>query len=202
MCDLDIQDLIRIFNKLFLTSYNTELVAGEDEPIYLPADELYPHHRVVFAHGFFASALHEIAHWCVAGAQRRTLVDFGYWYKPDGRTAAEQAEFERVEVQPQAYEWILSESAGHRFHFSADNLSAGLGASNRFMYNVHSRVLELLEQGLPERVEALSSALRTYYQTPVLSADRFALDRHLPVGESYARAENSGEPLAGAVAAG
>ena len=110
--DRSIEDLIRIFNGLFLQSLNTELVIGDDEPIYLPADDEYSHHRIVFAHGFFASALHEIAHWCVAGAKRRTLVDFGYWYKPDGRTAAEQAEFERVEVQPQAYEWILSESAG------------------------------------------------------------------------------------------
>jgi len=177
----DIQELIHIFNGLFLEPYNTELVAGEEEPIYLPADERHPRHRVIFAHGFFASALHEIAHWCVAGAKRRTLVDFGYWYKPDGRTAEEQAAFEQVEVQPQAYEWILSESAGHRFHFSADNLSAGLGASDLFMRKVHARVLELIEQGLPERVEALSSALRTHYQTPLLTADRFGLERHLPV---------------------
>lgn len=179
-----INDLIRLFNDLFLQDYNTELVIGDDEPIYLPADDTNPHHRIVFAHGFFASALHEIAHWCVAGAKRRTLVDFGYWYKPDGRSEAEQAEFERVEVQPQAYEWILSESAGHRFNFSADNLSAGLGASNDFMRNVHARVLELLEQGLPPRVRALSSELRAFYGTPALSADRFRLDRHLSAGEA------------------
>ncbi|KEA62849.1 putative transporting ATPase [Marinobacterium lacunae] len=198
----DISDLISIFNGVFLHSHNTELVAGDDEPIYLPADQSNPHHRIIFAHGFFASALHEIAHWCVAGAKRRTLVDFGYWYKPDGRSCEEQAEFERVEVQPQAYEWILSESAGHRFHFSADNLSAGLGASSEFMRNVHSRVLELLEQGLPERVEALSSALRSFYGIPLLTADSFALERHLPAGEIYARFENSGESLAGTVTSG
>ncbi|TCK02548.1 elongation factor P hydroxylase [Marinobacterium mangrovicola] len=179
-----IEDLIRLFNGLFLNSYNTELVCGDDEPVYLPADADNPHHRIIFAHGFFSSALHEIAHWCVAGAKRRTLEDFGYWYKPDGRTAMEQAEFERVEVQPQAYEWILSESAGHRFNFSADNLSAGFGASNQFMENVHARVLDLLECGLPPRVEALSSELRAFYQTPPLNAERFALERHLPAGET------------------
>ncbi|WP_432695824.1 elongation factor P hydroxylase [Marinobacterium sp. YM272] len=182
--DHSIKELIQLFNGLFLQSYNTELVIGDDEPIYLPADAEYSHHRIIFAHGFFASALHEIAHWCVAGAKRRTLVDFGYWYKPDGRTEAEQTEFERVEVQPQAYEWILSESAGHRFNFSADNLSAGLGASTDFMRKVHARVLDLLEQGLPPRVEALSSELRAFYGTPALSADRFRLDRHLPAGEA------------------
>lgn len=179
-----IDELIHLFNGLFLPSYNTELVCGDDEPVYLPADEVHPHHRIIFAHGFFSSALHEIAHWCVAGAKRRTLVDFGYWYKPDGRTATEQAEFERVEVQPQAYEWILSESAGHRFNFSADNLSAGFGASISFMESVHARVLGLLERGLPPRVEALSSELRTFYKTPPLNAERFALQRHLPAGET------------------
>jgi elongation factor P hydroxylase len=181
MREPQIDDLIRLFNGLFLDDYNTELVAGDDEPIYLPADAEHPHHRIIFAHGFFASALHEIAHWCVAGAKRRTLVDFGYWYKPDGRTAEEQAEFERVEVLPQAYEWILSESAGHRFHFSADNLSAGIGASDHFMRNVHARVLLLLEQGLPERVERLSRALREFYGQPALTPDRFDLTRHLPL---------------------
>ena len=183
MCEPQIDDLIRIFNGLFLADYNTELVAGQDEPVYLPADACHPHHRIIFAHGFFASALHEISHWCVAGARRRTLVDFGYWYKPDGRSAEEQAEFERVEVLPQAYEWILSESAGHRFHFSADNLAAGLGASESFMRNVHARVLELLAKGLPERVGRLSEALRDFYRQPELTAESFRLSRHLPVEE-------------------
>ncbi len=39
---------------------------------------------------FFASALHEISHWCVAGKARREQVDFGYWYCPDGRDAMTQ----------------------------------------------------------------------------------------------------------------
>lgn len=183
MQEPQIRDLIRIFNALFRREYNTELVAGGDEPVYLPADDQHPHHRIIFAHGFFSSALHEIAHWCVAGAQRRTLVDFGYWYKPDGRTAAEQAEFERVEVLPQAYEWILSVSAGHRFHFSADNLSAGIGASPTFKRNVQTRVLALLEEGLPERVERLSAALRNHYEQPDLVPEAFDLARHLSAEE-------------------
>ncbi len=183
MRECEVNDLIPLFNGLFLDSYNTELVAGDDEPIYLTADAHHPHHRIVFAHGFFASALHEIAHWCVAGPRRRQLNDFGYWYKPDGRSAEEQAEFERVEVQPQAYEWILSQSAGHRFHFSADNLASGIGASTEFMRAVHARVLQLLEQGLPVRVQRLSDALRQYYATPALSGAQFSLERHLPVQE-------------------
>ncbi|NVK41781.1 MAG: elongation factor P hydroxylase [Oceanospirillaceae bacterium] len=170
------QDLIAIFNRLFLPTFNTELVRGDDEPIYLPADADHPHHRILFAHGFFASALHEIAHWCVAGAERRLLVDFGYWYKPDGRSAEEQALFERVEVKPQALEWIFSEAAGHRFHFSADNLSSGFGPSELFRQRVQRQVKTYLEEGLPERPRMLVDALQRFYATPVLTPARFRLD--------------------------
>jgi hypothetical protein len=172
----DYQPLIRLFNRLFLLSYNTELVAGDDEPIYLPADQVHPHHRIIFAHGFYASALHEIAHWCVAGPERRLLEDFGYWYKPDGRTADEQAEFERVEVRPQAYEWIFNMSAGRKFHFSADNLSAGIGASDGFRQSVLAEVQMILRQGLPPRVRTLVEGLQQEYGTEPLRPEQFCLE--------------------------
>lgn len=168
-----VAELIALFNQLFKDSLNTILVKGDDEPIYLPADEENDHHRVIFAHGFYASALHEIAHWCVAGAERRKLVDFGYWYKPDGRTADEQAEFERVEVRPQAFEWLMSQAAGHKFHFSADNLSSDIGASDRFQKDVQKMVHDLLDKGLPERVGLLVTALREQNGTGPLSKADF-----------------------------
>jgi len=170
------QDLITLFDQLFRASYNTVLVRGDDEPIYRPAGGGQPHHRIIFAHGFFASALHEIAHWCVAGPERRLQVDFGYWYKPDGRSAEEQALFERVEVKPQALEWIFSEAAGHRFHFSADNLSSGLGPSELFRQRVLRQVQAYLDEGLPERPRLLVGALQRFYATPVLTPARFRLD--------------------------
>ncbi len=163
-----IDDLIRLFNHLFRHDYNTVLVDGDDEPFYLPADDNHPHHRLVFAHGFYASALHEISHWCVAGPERRQQEDFGYWYKPDGRTPEEQAEFERVEVKPQAYEWILSTAAGHPFHFSADNLDAGAGPSDVFKARVRAQVCTLLAggvDGLAERPRRLCRALARLYGT-------------------------------------
>ena len=177
--DLDpqVDQLIECFNALFLNSLNTELVRGEGEPLYLPADSDYPHHRIIFAHGFFSSALHEIAHWCVAGPERRLLEDFGYWYKPDGRTAEEQAEFERVEVSPQAYEWILTVSAGRKFHFSADNLSQGLGASESFKEAVFKRVQDVFTNGMNPRLQALSEALRAIYTIEPLRLDQFQLER-------------------------
>ncbi|MGF1726760.1 elongation factor P hydroxylase [Photobacterium nomapromontoriensis] len=165
-------DLIAIFNQCFLESYNTELVLGGDEPIYLPADAEHPRHRIVFARGYFASALHEIAHWCIAGPQRRLLEDYGYWYEPDGRSETVQAEFENVEVKPQAVEWILAASCGFRFQVSCDNLSGNYEPDRiRFTHRVHAQVMIYLEQGIPERCKILSDALRDHYQVPTLTLD-------------------------------
>ena len=79
------QDLISIFNATFFLEYNTRLELGEDEPIYLPADDVNAYITGLFCSWIYASALHEIAHWCVAGPERRLQEDFGYWYEPDGR---------------------------------------------------------------------------------------------------------------------
>ncbi|MBD1574948.1 MULTISPECIES: elongation factor P hydroxylase [Vibrio] len=167
-------DIIRIFNQTFSGSYNTQLELGGDEPIYLPADEKIAHHRILFARGFYASAMHEIAHWCVAGPKRRLLEDFGYWYEPDGRTEQVQAEFEKVEVRPQAYEWILSVSAGFPFTVSCDNLHGDFEPDRlTFMATVQAEVLSILQQGLPLRVKMLSDALRDVYQIPELHPTQF-----------------------------
>lgn len=167
-------DLISIFNLTFFEPFNTRLELGGDEPIYLPADEHTDYHRIIFAHGFFASALHEIAHWCVAGPKRRLLEDFGYWYEPDGRTAQVQAEFEKVEIRPQAYEWILSVSAGFPFSVSCDNLHGDFEPDRIvFMTKVHREVMSILPLGLPPRVKMLSDALRAFYGTPELTSELF-----------------------------
>ena len=172
--------LIELFNRTFLNSHNTELVRGDGEPIYLPASEGYAHHRIEFAHGFFASALHEISHWCIAGEERRKLVDFGYWYEPDGRSADQQREFEKVEIKPQAIEWVLTKSSGRKFNISTDNLDgdAELVAAGRkqFAQNVYAQVLSYMENGLPERAEVLKNALLDYYQPGLtLTAKDFQL---------------------------
>ncbi|ELP5727893.1 elongation factor P hydroxylase [Vibrio vulnificus] len=168
------QDLVTIFNQTFFEPFNTKLELGGDEPIYLPADALTPYHRIIFARGFYASGLHEIAHWCVAGPERRLLEDFGYWYEPDGRTAEVQAEFEKVEVRPQAYEWILAQSAGFPFSVSCDNLHGDFEPDRLgFMYKVHQEVTAILEAGLPPRVKMLSDALRDFYQIKSLEVSDF-----------------------------
>ena len=161
----DAADLIAIFNRLFRQSENTRLERGDKEPIYLPAGEDCCYHRVVFAHGFFASALHEIAHWCIAGKHRRQQEDYGYWYAPDGRNAAQQKAFEKVEVAPQALEWILSKTCAKPFSVSIDNLNGVATDTRDFKQAVFQRVHTYCRQGLPARAEALRIALADFYGT-------------------------------------
>lgn len=151
--------IIRVFDACFAKQFNTCLVGGAKEPIYLPADATHRHHRIIFTQDYAASALHEIAHWCVAGPERREQVDYGYWYAPDGRTETQQREFERVEVKPQAMEWIFSVAANIRFRLSSDNLAAGLGASDAFAYNVAQQARIFCTQGLNSRARCFSQAL-------------------------------------------
>lgn len=159
------QDLIRIFNQCFASTYNTRLVKGGDEPIYLPADDNHSNHRICFAHGFFSSALHECSHWLIAGEERRKQVDFGYWYLPDGRTEEQQKIFEQVEVKPQAMEWILSVAANHSFRISADNLTGPTPDTKAFRQSVYQQVLNYCSQGLPKRALILQKALSDFYGT-------------------------------------
>lgn len=160
----DYRELIYLFNGLFQPRHHTVLVAGEGEPEYRPADRQCRWNRILFAHGFYASALHEISHWCIAGPERRKQYDYGYWYQPDGRSADQQAEFERVESRPQALEWILSAAAGRRFHLSLDNLNGeASGQRERFAREVHRHAHRYLEYGLPERAERFRQCLVDWY---------------------------------------
>lgn len=162
----DYNDLIRLFNGLFRDSENTVLVAGDGDPLYLPRDASSPHDRVIFANGFFASALHEVSHWCIAGQARRRLVDFGYWYQPDGRTAEQQLEFEKVEIKPQALEWIFSVATGSRFTLSLDNLSGGRsGAEDVFRQNVEHQARKFILEGMPRRAFIFQQALALHYRS-------------------------------------
>lgn len=159
------QDLINIFNDCFSQEYNTQLVKGGDEPLYRPADVHQPYHALFFAHGYFSSALHECSHWLIAGAERRKLLDFGYWYAPDGRTAEQQALFQQVEVKPQAIEWILSVAARHPFHISVDNLTGEAADTAQFMQSVYQQVEVYCAQGLSARASCFREALCAFYGT-------------------------------------
>lgn len=171
-----VSELAALFNAAFLPSENTMLSGGHAEPVYIPATNKYPHHRICFTHDYFRSALHEVAHWCVAGKVRRQLLDYGYWYYPDGRDQTQQAAFEAVEVKPQSYEWLLSLSAGHPFEVSLDNLS-GTAIPDRFAFTkkVILQAMALFPEGdaqIPHRLATFCTQLQQAYQQPALSRQR------------------------------
>lgn len=158
------KQLIQLFDHCFADEFKTRLVGGAPEPVYLPASAQCPYHQVIFRLDYFASALHEIAHWCVAGPERRLEEDYGYWYAPDGRSAQQQQIFEQVEVKPQALEWIFSTAAGSPFRVSADNLAQGLGPSPAFKRAIVSQAQDYCRTGLAERPARFVRALTDYYR--------------------------------------
>ncbi|GGX62409.1 elongation factor P hydroxylase [Saccharospirillum salsuginis] len=161
-----VEHLLSTLNPWLTQSWNTQLIPGAGEPLYLPADAQTPHNRIFFAHGYFNSALHELAHWCLAGERRRGLEDYGYWYCPDGRNAEQQAEFERVEVKPQAIEWWLTLACGRRFRTSLDNLSGEPTDSRPFRTRVQAQAITYAEGGLPSRAESAVNLLSQAFEQP------------------------------------
>ncbi len=157
-------DLEVLFGQCFWARWHTCLDGGGSEPQYLP-DTANRLHRLIYREDFFASALHETAHWCIAGAQRRRQVDFGYWYLPDGRDAAAQRAFEAVEARPQALEWVFSVAAGVPFRPSADNLTGAGGDGAAFAQAVAGALHRYLENGLPPRAALFADALSAAYGT-------------------------------------
>ena len=172
---LDVDGLIQLFNQLFGPRYQTVLTHARKDPQYVPSPspQRIPH-RVEFAHGFFASALHEISHWCLAGPDRRQHYDYGYWYNPDGRSDHQQRAFLQVEAPPQALEWLMTVASGRLFHLSFDNLSGDDPPDpevvSHFQHRVRTWALAFLDLGLPTR----ASLLITHLQRLNRSAAEFA----------------------------
>jgi elongation factor P hydroxylase len=159
--------LEQVFNQCFADSFNTRLVGGAAEPFYQPAANGVPA-LLFYREDYFASALHEISHWCIAGEQRRTQADFGYWYAPEGRSAEQQQQFESVEAKPQAVEWYLSRACGYRFRLSVDNLEPVNGRvpdTTPFARAVLQQALLRKANGLPSRAQRFFDALCEEFNT-------------------------------------
>lgn len=138
-----------VFNDCFLSTEATLLVGGAVEPFFAPGSPAQIH----FREDFVRSALHEVAHWCVAGARRRRLPDYGYWYAPDGRTGAQQAAFFSVEARPQAIESIFCDACGVDFSPSVDNVEGNV--SELMLKSFSTRIAQwrahFHDRGLPVR---------------------------------------------------
>lgn len=159
---LSLDQIVECFHQCFEEEYHTRLQGGFDEPYYQASRGDEPA-RIQFREDFPRSALHEVSHWCVAGATRRLQDDFGYWYAPDGRSKEQQLEFFRVEVRPQAFEWIFCDAAGLDFEVSLDNLNGDLNGLKEEEIAFKRAVLDekehILNSIVPQRVHIFAKAL-------------------------------------------
>lgn len=142
------------FNSLFSESFNTRLCGGFSEPFYKPASIAEDHHEIRYREDFASSALHELAHWCLAGSRRRRRNDFGYWYIQE-RGEIQQRQFEQVEAKPQGLEWILSVAAGVEFCVSRDNFNVDSPDVSFFRQLVRMQAQEQLHARFQPRTEQL-----------------------------------------------
>ena len=154
------EEVVATFNQVFQDPEGTVLVAGASEPFYLPGQPS----QVFFRADYVRSALHEVAHWCVAGRRRRGLPDYGYWYTPDGRSNERQAAFFSVEAKPQAIESLFCDALSLAFTPSVDNLVQG--SSDSALRTFEDRIgvwrARLLCGGLPRRASHFMAALERY----------------------------------------
>lgn len=140
------------FNRTLGRQHRVRLLGGAREPLYLPGGQGFA--TIRYTQDYAASALHELAHWCIAGPRRRRAVDYGYWYVPPPRTPASQAAFGRVEVPVQALECRLSRVCGLPFRISVDDVDAPAGAAAGFAEAVQLAA-GTPEDGLSRRARAL-----------------------------------------------
>lgn len=151
-------EIIHVFNNVFSVSEGAVLSGGAAEPFYEPGHPA----TIYFREDFERSALHEVAHWCVAGRYRRQLPDYGYWYRADGRDCSRQAAFYAVETHPQAIEQLFCEALDLPFKVSLDNLSVVLDdpSVTRFAEAVSAQASAFRLTGLPQRAAVFRDALR------------------------------------------
>ena len=142
------------FNSDLGRRFRVRLIGGADEPLYEPGGRAWSVIR--YNRDYAASALHELAHWCIAGPARRDLIDYGYWYEPPPRSASAQARFAEAELPVQALESLLSEACGLPFRVSLDDVDGPPEFAAGFSRQVASHARKLSLSG---RAEALHSSL-------------------------------------------
>lgn len=166
---LTASEIVALFNATFFDSEQTKLIGGAPEPLYLPRSQRVRYHRIYFRQDYVRSALHEIAHWCVAGPIRRQIPDYGYWYIADGRNESQQQAFEQAEVQPQAFEWLFSLSCGQKFEVSLDNLMGRFtpdrSAFTRQVVNYGLDFYKQRNRTIFQRFWQFQAALETYFKS-------------------------------------
>ena len=158
-------DWLEHLNSEVLLGHGTRLVGGFSEPFYKAAagSSLA---EVQFTRDYERSALHELAHWCIAGEARRRMNDYDYWYEPDGRTDSQQARFFEVEVKPQALEKHFCHALDLPFGVSVDNLgNTAIDGIDEFKARVDRQYALYAATGLPERASVIYDCLHQWKQS-------------------------------------
>ena len=154
---------IEHLNNTVLQHHGTRLIGGFHEPFYKAA-ETDTMAEVQFTRDYERSALHELAHWCIAGKQRRLVNDYGYWYVPDGRSDEQQRLFYTVEAKPQAVEKHFCSALELPFEVSADNLGNYSRADmEAFSGRVDEQYRAYQRTGFPARATAVYHCLRQWH---------------------------------------
>lgn len=141
--------VIEVFDRCFAESFATVVCGGAPEPSYEPADGCVPA-RLYCREDYVASALHEVAHWCLAGRDRRLRLDFGFNYQPPPRTTEQQKAFFRAELRAQTLELIFSNVAGVCFYPSIDDLDG-----------LHEHLVQQFERDIVRSVPSMLRWLQT-----------------------------------------
>lgn len=156
---LPLSTFVERFHATFRETENTVLLGGFHEPLYVPSEDESKPDEIRFTSDWIRSALHEVAHWCLAGRKRRKLLDYGYWYHPDGRNGEQQEAFFRAEARPQALEWIFALIAGVPFQLSLDNVTGAQIETTRFQAEIRREFASFAERGLPARAKLFARTL-------------------------------------------
>ena len=143
------------FNARLAPTYRTLLIGGAREPLYVPGRGRAPA-MIRYTQDYPRSALHELAHWALAGSRRRRLVDYGYWYVPPPRSVEDQIAFFDAELRVQALESLFCHACDLDFQVSVDNLEADPGD---FAARVADTAESLLRNGVKGRAEQILRAL-------------------------------------------
>ena len=163
MKEVQATDVVMAFDQEFADEFATRLQGGAAEPYYQVLTDGSA--VIYFRDDFVASALHEVAHWCLAGRKRRQQDDYGYWYDAK-RDIEAQRRFEAVEVKPQALEWIFSAVIHRPFRVSVDNLDLPDYDTEPFQAEVKRTAREMLVNRLVPRAQRFAVALNSLVAAP------------------------------------
>jgi elongation factor P hydroxylase len=154
------REIAGCFNRHLGRRHGVRLVGGAAEPLYLPGQEGWSVIR--YTRDYAASALHELAHWCIAGAERRRRVDYGYWYAAPPRTPADQMAFVAAELPVQALESVLASACGVEFRVSVDDPHVPVEHADVFARDVAEYAATRTHRTMSARAMRLVAVLKAF----------------------------------------